>query len=585
MDKNKNAYKELIKGIQNYTKECLDNGGYDRTYTALVKEIKPQGYSVLLGGQLYENVKTIGGDCVVNETVKVVIPQNNFGNMFILKGGTSSGGSGTGGGVNSVNNKVGDVILTSDDVGAIPNNQKGVANGIATLDENGFIPNSQLPSYVGDVLEYDTKSDFPTNGESGKIYVAIDTNLQYRWSGTQYVEISSSLALGETSSTAYYGDKGKIAYDHSQKTSGNPHKVTKSDIGLSNVPNVTTNNQTPTFTQASERTNIVSGETLSTIFGKITKWFSDFKAVAFSGSYNDLSNTPNFLTGGSQTTTSTTDGGSNVFTFTKANGDTSTFTVKNGNKGSDGKSAGFGTPTVSVDSNVGTPSVSITTSGDNTAKVFNFSFKNLKGSKGDKGNDGRGVSSSVVTYQASTSGTTIPTGTWSSSVPTVSKGQFLWTKTVFNYTSGNPTTTYSVSYIGTNGTNGQNGITPTIKVAQGENIGSVGTPTVTATTSGTTITFTFDYLKGQKGDSTSITVDSSLSTTSNNPIANKAVAIALNQKLDSSGTAVKAKADESGNNIKTDYASSITLSDKTVTLKSKSGVTLSTFTLPSITWK
>lgn len=124
MDKNENAYKELIKGIQDYTKECLDNGGYDRTYTALVKEIKPQGYSVLLGGQLYENVKTIGGDCVVNETVKVVIPQNNFGNMFILKGGTSSGGGGTSGAVSSVNNKVGDVILTAEDVGALPNTYK-----------------------------------------------------------------------------------------------------------------------------------------------------------------------------------------------------------------------------------------------------------------------------------------------------------------------------------------------------------------------------------------------------------------------------------------------------------------------------
>lgn len=76
---------------------------------------------------------------------------------------------------------------------------------------------SQLPSYVDDVLEYDTKTDFPTNGESGKIYIATDTNLQYRWTGTQYVEISSSLALGETSSTAYRGDRGKIAYDHSQK--------------------------------------------------------------------------------------------------------------------------------------------------------------------------------------------------------------------------------------------------------------------------------------------------------------------------------------------------------------------------------
>lgn len=66
-----------------------------------------------------------------------------------------------------------------------------------------------MPSYVDDVLEYTNKSSFPTTGETGKIYVDTSTNKTYRWSGTAYVEISASLALGETSSTAYAGDKGK----------------------------------------------------------------------------------------------------------------------------------------------------------------------------------------------------------------------------------------------------------------------------------------------------------------------------------------------------------------------------------------
>lgn len=174
-----------------------------------------------------------------------------------------------------------DITLSADDVKAIPASQKGAANGVAELDENGLIKSSNLPSYVDDVLEYDTITDFPTNGESGKIYIAIDTNLQYRWTGTQYAEISPSLALGETSSTAYRGDRGKIAYDHSQLTSGNPHKVTKTDVGLSNVPNVSTNNQAPTFTQASSRVNIISGEKLSVLFGKIMKWFADLGTAAF----------------------------------------------------------------------------------------------------------------------------------------------------------------------------------------------------------------------------------------------------------------------------------------------------------------
>lgn len=88
-------------------------------------------------------------------------------------------------------------------------NSKGAPNGLASLNESGIIPSAQLPSYVDDVIEVDTFSNLPGTGESGKIYIVQDTNLTYRWSGTDYVEISKSLALGETSSTAYPGDKGK----------------------------------------------------------------------------------------------------------------------------------------------------------------------------------------------------------------------------------------------------------------------------------------------------------------------------------------------------------------------------------------
>ena len=96
------------------------------------------------------------------------------------------------------------------------------------------MPSSQLPSYVDDVLEYSAKSNFPSAGESGKIYVDTTTNLTYRWSGSAYVEISQSLALGETSSTAYRGDRGKIAYDHSQ-TSHAPSNAEVNQNAFSNV--------------------------------------------------------------------------------------------------------------------------------------------------------------------------------------------------------------------------------------------------------------------------------------------------------------------------------------------------------------
>ena len=116
------------------------------------------------------------------------------------------------------------------DVGAIPVSQKGAASGVAELDSSGKVPSAQLPSYVDDVVEFASRDSFPGTGEDGKIYIAEDTNLTYRWSGTQYVEISPSLALGETSSTAYRGDRGKTAYDHSQ-TTGNPHNTTAADVG------------------------------------------------------------------------------------------------------------------------------------------------------------------------------------------------------------------------------------------------------------------------------------------------------------------------------------------------------------------
>lgn len=107
--------------------------------------------------------------------------------------------------------KAGDTTITNSLNAFI--STKGQPGGLAELDSTGKVPAAQLPSYVDDVLEYSTKAQFPQTGETGKIYVAKDTNLTYRWTGTQYLEISQSLALGETPSTAYPGDKGKANRD------------------------------------------------------------------------------------------------------------------------------------------------------------------------------------------------------------------------------------------------------------------------------------------------------------------------------------------------------------------------------------
>ena len=128
-------------------------------------------------------------------------------------------------------NEVGLGNVTND--AQVKRTEMGAASGVATLGTDGKVPSSQLPSYVDDVLEYAKLSSFPSTGESGKIYVAQDTNKTYRWSGSAYTEISTSVVVGTTIGTAF---DGKSGYDHVNNTS-NPHGVTKAQVGLGNVGN------------------------------------------------------------------------------------------------------------------------------------------------------------------------------------------------------------------------------------------------------------------------------------------------------------------------------------------------------------
>lgn len=93
-----------------------------------------------------------------------------------------------------------DVISDLDDIRrgagagatALQASDKGVVNGVASLDGSGKVPSSQLPSYVDDVLEFESEEALPSEGESGKIYVTTNDNKTYRWSGSMYVEIAKS---------------------------------------------------------------------------------------------------------------------------------------------------------------------------------------------------------------------------------------------------------------------------------------------------------------------------------------------------------------------------------------------------------
>ena len=108
-----------------------------------------------------------------------------------------------------------------------------------------------------------------------------------------------------------------------------------------------------------------------------------------------------------------------------------------------------------IGADTGVVEIPITLDGQTVKKQFSWSC-GKQGPQGVKGQDGTSIkiTSKSVTYQTSTSGTTAPTGTWSTTVPTVNNGQYLWTKTTVQYSDGNKTEAYSVSYKGTNGTNG-----------------------------------------------------------------------------------------------------------------------------------
>lgn len=145
---------------------------------------------------------------------------------------------------------------------------KGTANGLAELDSNGRVPSNQLPSYVDDVIEgylYNSKfykeSAHTTEitGETGKIYIDLTSNKTYRWSGSAFSVISETLALGETSSTAYRGDRGKIAYDHSQAA----HAPSNAEVNQNAFSNVVVGSTTIAADSKTDTLTLVAGSNVT----------------------------------------------------------------------------------------------------------------------------------------------------------------------------------------------------------------------------------------------------------------------------------------------------------------------------------
>lgn len=173
----------------------------------------------------------------------------------------------------------------------------------------GTIPTANLPSYVDDVVEGATTANFPETGEAGKIYVATSTNKTYRWSGSGYVEISASLSLGTTSSTAFRGDYGNVAYTHATAkgaafasglykitTNAQGHvtaatAVTKADITGLGIPAQDTNtNTTYTLTKSGSTITLTGsdGSKTSVTDANTTYSLSSFGITATAAELNKL---------------------------------------------------------------------------------------------------------------------------------------------------------------------------------------------------------------------------------------------------------------------------------------------------------
>ena len=222
----------------------------------------------------------------------------------------------------------------------------------------GTISESNLPSYVDDVLEYDSKDNFPGTGESGKIYIDTSTNLTYRWGGTAYVSINSSLALGETSSTAYAGDKGAAAYKHAVTNKGAAFSnglykittnseghvtaatsVTKSDITALGIPAQDTTysvgNGTITVTQngTTKGTFTVnqSGNTTIALTDTNTDTNTHYTSKNVVGSSTATSNTTTALTNGNVYFNSVENGAVTSTHNIKGSGGTTVVSDANGN--------------------------------------------------------------------------------------------------------------------------------------------------------------------------------------------------------------------------------------------------------------
>lgn len=250
-------------------KGSLGTGGTITTLPSATKANEGFTYKVITAGTYSNQSAKIGDVFISNGTEWTIIPSGDEPNGTVTSVGISVP---TGLKINDGTSPIttsGTIEILLDDGYVIPKTSD-IVPSTRTVNGKALSSNITLNASdvgLGNVGNFKAVSTVASQGLTDAEKSNARTNIG---AGT------SSLTLGETSSTAYRGDRGKIAYDHTLSAAGtNPHGTTKSDVGLGNVPNVATNNQTPSYTEASSLAKLTSGEKLSVAFGKISKAVTD----------------------------------------------------------------------------------------------------------------------------------------------------------------------------------------------------------------------------------------------------------------------------------------------------------------------
>lgn len=238
MEKDKIAYEQLLQGIQSYVNKCLAESNRDITTTGkIVGIVEDGGYTVEINGVQYSDIDTIGGECTLNEMVKIVIPQSQYNNMFILKGGSGSSSGGTSvSGVSSVNGQTSTVTLKASDVGALPSTTKIPSKTSDLINDNGYVVDD---NYVHTDNNYTTAdkeklSDTVNNTDFNALKNQVNTNEDnIVMLDSDIEELNTDVGTLKTDMTTVKGAVTTIQDDYVSKTRTINGKALSEDILLS----------------------------------------------------------------------------------------------------------------------------------------------------------------------------------------------------------------------------------------------------------------------------------------------------------------------------------------------------------------